>query len=204
MLGGNSRSAAFVCLLFVCSLRSVRAPFVPRSQPPPPPKIASPLDRYTPSQILCEFPRPIPSLLALYLRGLNEGLAVKKVILCLWLVLLMPSMALSETRDDSANFVMHGCRDALSGDTKKIAYFPAGLCVGAVMGIVYAGNVQCLAIQQGSLTEWKGGVDPPKAFTPEQAMRVVVKYIDARPERMNELFYLLAWDALIEAWPCKH
>jgi hypothetical protein len=148
------------------------------------------------------FPRPIPSLLALYLRGFLEGLAVKKVALCLSLALAMPSMALSETRDDSANYVMHGCRDALSGDTHKIDYF-AGLCTGAVIAITLAGNIECVGMQKGYLTRGQP-VDPPKGFTAEQAMRIVVKYIDARPERMHELFYGLAWEALAEAWPCKH
>jgi hypothetical protein len=128
---------------------------------------------------------------------------VKKITLCLSLALAMPSMALSETRDDSANFVMHGCRDALSGDSHKTAYFQAGLCTGAVMGIIFAGNVDCAALQKGYLTQAQG-VDPPEGFTAEQATRIVVKYIDARPERMHEVFYLLAWEALSEAWPCKH
>ena len=113
-------------------------------------------------------------------------------------------MALSETRDDSANNIMHGCRDALSGDTHKTAYFQAGLCAGAVNAIVFTGNVECIELQKGYLASAPRGVDPPKAYTVEQAMRIVVKYIDARPEKMHELFFGLAWDALIEAWPCKH
>ena len=61
---------------------------------------------------------------------------MKKIALCLWLALAVPSMALSEGRDDSANFLMPGCRDALSGETKKLAYAPAGICMGAVTAIV--------------------------------------------------------------------
>jgi hypothetical protein len=132
-----------------------------------------------------------------------EGLAVKKIAWCLALVLAMPSMALSGTRDDSANFMMHGCRDGLSGDPNKTAFFNAGLCAGAVDAIVFAGSVECVELQKGNLTGFVRGIDPPKGFTVEQAMRIVVKYIDARPERMHELFFGLAWDALAEAWPCK-
>ena len=35
-------------------------------------------------------------------------------------------------------------------------------------------------------------------------VRVVIKYIEARPERMQEPFGTLALEALEEAWPCKH
>jgi hypothetical protein len=56
------------------------------------------------SQILWGISRPTPWLLALYLQGLSERLAVKKIAWCLWLVLLMPSMALSFERRDGAYY----------------------------------------------------------------------------------------------------
>jgi len=39
--------------------------------------------------------------------------------------------------------------------------------------------------------------------TTVQSVAVVVKYIEARPERMHELFGVLALEALTAAWPCK-
>jgi Rap1a immunity proteins len=36
-----------------------------------------------------------------------------------------------------------------------------------------------------------------------QIVLVVLKYIDARPARLNEDFRLLAAEALVAAWPCK-
>jgi Rap1a immunity proteins len=36
-----------------------------------------------------------------------------------------------------------------------------------------------------------------------EGVRVVIKYIEARPERMQEPFGKLALEALEEAWPCK-
>jgi hypothetical protein len=36
-----------------------------------------------------------------------------------------------------------------------------------------------------------------------QSIRVVVKYIDDRPERQHEDFMALALEALRAAWPCK-
>ena len=37
-----------------------------------------------------------------------------------------------------------------------------------------------------------------------QVIRVIVAYIDKRPERMHEDFALLTLEALKNAWPCKH
>jgi Rap1a immunity proteins len=39
--------------------------------------------------------------------------------------------------------------------------------------------------------------------TTVQSVAVVVKYIEARPQRMHEPFGKLALEALTAAWPCK-
>jgi hypothetical protein len=36
-----------------------------------------------------------------------------------------------------------------------------------------------------------------------QIIRVIVRYINERPERMHEHFELLALEALQQAWPCR-
>jgi Rap1a immunity proteins len=43
----------------------------------------------------------------------------------------------------------------------------------------------------------------PDRSTVGQAVRVVVAYIDQRPERMHEYFEVLALEALRRAWPCR-
>jgi Rap1a immunity proteins len=63
------------------------------------------------------------------------------------------------------------------------------LCLAFIQGLVYAG---------GKNYFW-----PQNGVTNRQAMAVVVKYIEARPERMHEHFGLLAVEALTAAWPCK-
>jgi hypothetical protein len=42
-----------------------------------------------------------------------------------------------------------------------------------------------------------------REVTNDQAVAVVIKYIEARPERMHEPFGMLALEALTAAWPCK-
>ena len=44
---------------------------------------------------------------------------------------------------------------------------------------------------------------PKEVITIDQGVRVVVAYIDARPERLHERFASLAFQALIAAWPCS-
>jgi Rap1a immunity proteins len=46
-------------------------------------------------------------------------------------------------------------------------------------------------------------MDMPDGVTREQAVRVVIAYIDAQPAWMHENFGVLALEALREAWPCK-
>ena len=44
---------------------------------------------------------------------------------------------------------------------------------------------------------------PPDNTDNLQRVRTIVSYIDARPERKNEDFRLLANEAMAKAWPCK-
>jgi hypothetical protein len=46
-------------------------------------------------------------------------------------------------------------------------------------------------------------IDAPDGVTVGQEARVVVAYIDARPERMHQRFDYFALEALRTAWPCK-
>jgi Rap1a immunity proteins len=81
-----------------------------------------------------------------------------------------------------------GCRAYLLTRTPAEFYFAAGVCSGIVEGLHYAGSGICL---------------PPNVSN-EQAVRVVVKFIDDRPERLNEDFRALAVEALKAAWPRKN
>jgi hypothetical protein len=60
-------------------------------------------------------------------------------------------------------------------------------CGGVVEGIIFATTAACV----------------PRTVTNNQAVRVVVKYIDDRPARLHENFKALAEEALMAAWPCK-
>jgi hypothetical protein len=63
-----------------------------------------------------------------------------------------------------------------------------GVCIGAVQAIAFI-HKQC--------------ADIPSGVTTGQLIRVVIRYIEARPKRMNETFAALVAEALVDAWPCR-
>ena len=101
-------------------------------------------------------------------------------------LLLTFCQAASAENARSANNVMQGCRAAVSSSNKDS--FLQGVC---------AGTVDAAAI-------FVKGICLPEHVIIDQAVRVVVKYIDARPERQHELFADLAAEALRTAWPCRN
>jgi len=65
-----------------------------------------------------------------------------------------------------------------------------GYCMGAVS----------MLMQLGATTTLK--FCPPANATVYQGVRVVLKFMDATPERLNEQFIGLAVAGLRQAWPC--
>jgi Rap1a immunity proteins len=46
------------------------------------------------------------------------------------------------------------------------------------------------------------GLCTPEGANLELVLRVVVRYVDQKPDRMHERFEKLALEAVLEAWPC--
>ena len=86
----------------------------------------------------------------------------------------------------TADFYLSGCKDFVAGRSN----FFAGRCVGAVE-VLDALNLDTKLFC------------PPDNVDNLQRVRTIVSYIEARPERKNEDFRLLANEAMAKAWPCK-
>jgi hypothetical protein len=103
---------------------------------------------------------------------------------------LLGSTAHSEgpavSRSFTANFYLDGCKDYIEGRSN----FFAGRCVGAIE-VLDALNLDTKLFC------------PPASVNAQQRVRVIVSYIEARRERMNEDFRLLANEAMAKEWPCK-
>jgi hypothetical protein len=107
---------------------------------------------------------------------------------------------------DSANYILPACQDFLN---RKQPYTGGqGFCAGTIAGISFVGkDLRRLRLdytsESGAWITWVYCLDIPDKATLNQAVRVVVSYIEARPARMHESFAELALEALRAAWPCK-
>jgi hypothetical protein len=70
--------------------------------------------------------------------------------------------------------------------------FGTYVCVGEISGLVH---VERLLARRISACK-------PPGITRSQATHVVVAYIEAHPQRMNDGFTELALEAMHDAWPC--
>jgi hypothetical protein len=117
--------------------------------------------------------------------------------------LIVAASTTAEAQDtQSANTIMRGCRSLVSDSTidDPTDSFLAGICAGTIDALAYEASMLTLSSAPAPHAEV---FCIPKETKIDQQIRVVVKYIEARPERMHERFALLALLALIEAWPCK-
>jgi hypothetical protein len=86
----------------------------------------------------------------------------------------------------TADFYLAGCKDFIAGKSN----FFAGRCVGAVE-VLDALNLDTKLFC------------PPDNTDNLLRVRTIVSYIEARPERKNDDFRLLANEAMAKAWPCR-
>lgn len=108
------------------------------------------------------------------------------------LLLALAAMVLSHRPvvaqdSNSANWMMEGCRTFLTGKVDTGA-FKAGVCAGTISGLAFMGS--------------RGGFCLPDQVTGQQLVRVVVTFLDRKPERLHESFRSLAVEAFVEVWPC--
>ena len=114
---------------------------------------------------------------------------MKRQAIAAALALLNDSMALAQSPLDagSANYAMLGCRELVSQSNRDTELQRE--CASTVRTMIYVAASR--------------GICPPGGATVGNAVRVIVVYIDQRPERMDEQFEALALEALQQSWPCR-
>jgi hypothetical protein len=132
-------------------------------------------------------------LLAEFLKG---GGTMRTTIICGALMALAISEASGEGDVYSANYILPGCNAwHASVSASRIPIYIKDsrkeYCVTAVYGFtaMISDNWRC--------------ADIPRGVSIDQIVRVVIQYIDARPNRMHEPFRTLAFEALRNSWPCR-
>jgi len=91
------------------------------------------------------------------------------------------------SRTYSAEFYLSGCKNFIAGKMD----FLGGRCVGAAEVL-------------DALSQDTKAFCAPETTNNLERIRVIVAYIEARPDRMKEDFRLLANEAMAKSWPCKN
>jgi hypothetical protein len=117
------------------------------------------------------------------------------IVVVVLLMLCAGVRAQTSTEDTSANSVFLGCKAFAEGRATNLQLNQLGsFCAGVVHRLAPTA-------QYFSPPEWQSCA--PATSDARQLARVVVSYIEARPQRMHEDFRLLTLEAFHYAWPCK-
>jgi hypothetical protein len=111
-----------------------------------------------------------------------------RTIICSALMALAVTTADAQQTLFAANSVLPGCK-AVFEDGRGLGRQDTGYCVGAINALTFLAPTECIEI--------------PDGVTFLQVLLTVIGFIEARPERMDDAFVGLAFEALLEAWPCR-
>jgi hypothetical protein len=98
----------------------------------------------------------------------------------------------------SAGYMVTHCRASLDYPPGT---FIEGYCAGIVVGMVAIAQPLFAPGQSRAAGRC---IDIPENVSDRQLVEAVVLYVEARPERMQEQFRVLAVQALFDTWPCKN
>jgi hypothetical protein len=118
------------------------------------------------------------------------GITMREVLFGM-LAALTITAATAEEDIRSANHVLPGCKQFVERGRDAPSPSEAlneGVCIGSVQAIAFI-HKQC--------------ADIPSDVTTGQLLRIVIRYMEARPKLMNEPFAALVAGALVDAWPCR-
>jgi hypothetical protein len=107
---------------------------------------------------------------------------------------LVPVSGVAEEPALSGEVLLKHCESALQNSTPPS--FEAGVCVGMLQTLTY---IQPLLDPKYE----KAGYCLPQRVAEQQEIQVVVTYLQAHPERLQEEGQTLALDAFHQAFPCQ-
>jgi hypothetical protein len=122
---------------------------------------------------------------------------MRALICAAMLALARTTAGAVEVDMESTNYVLPGCKALLAitegremPDTSSA--LGAGYCMGVLKTLpeIYFGRDKC-------------SIQFPVVFSVQQMTLIVVRYIEAHPDRRQIPFLMLAKDALRDAWPCR-
>jgi Rap1a immunity proteins len=108
-----------------------------------------------------------------------------------------PDLPSREPHRGTANEWVPDCKAYINDNST--AWGRADACAGVVNLLASLAQAQLGRFEEAG---W-GCFDVPRDVSLRQRVRVVVRYIEARPQRMDESFFRLAFEAQADAWPCR-
>ncbi len=128
-------------------------------------------------------------------------------MLCAWCFLCSPAIAQKTVLD--GNSLQNQCvyyRRTTNGDTVSMQDFGKGMfCVGYIRGVLdglFVDDVVRSTNTSKSSDAWENACIP-KTVSNDQAIKVVLKYLDDNPAKLDVPASMLVVKALAEAFPCK-
>ena len=115
-----------------------------------------------------------------------------RAIICGALIALSITAANAEEDFNITSYMLPQCKGAIESDGGN---FTQGFCAGIVFG---AATVVSASPKLNGLC-----IEIPNGVTPKQMVSAGVRYIEARPEKMQEPFTTSTVMALLDAWPCR-
>jgi hypothetical protein len=92
----------------------------------------------------------------------------------------------------SVGFMLPHCKLALNGKSKRVKWYEP-VCYGEIDALAFV----------GTLLNSDDRFCMPVVVAREEALRVVVRYLEAHPEAKNENFKIIALAAMKAEWPCQ-
>jgi len=108
------------------------------------------------------------------------------VLLCAPLVVAAPP---ATAQQNTGNWLLEGCRSQMQN---KGASNPvqAEACIGGVRSVLVVGAAN-------------NDICAPQGMTEEQAIPIILRYVDAHPMKPGDMAGQVAYDALKAEWPCR-
>ena len=135
-------------------------------------------------------------VVAVVVSEVNRSMKVMKALLVAIFIVLCSFPAHADTQEEakaqkllSAAYILDACKEKPSESA-----FRKGRCSGQIETLF-------LLASAGALVP-DARFCPPGGATMDQTRKVIIKYIDDRPEQLHRPFHDLAIEALRKAWPC--
>jgi hypothetical protein len=134
-------------------------------------------------------------IFASYRLAATMGEPMARIRLLAVVLVMLPTSAFAQGSSLSANTILPGCQALAGGNTPEsptVTFF-AGKC---------AGYLEMLLVAR-ILSNGQWGACVPVGVNTRQAAKVVVAYVEQRPQLLHEPLGVLADQAIRAAWPCR-